>query len=175
MAIVLGPPTPVPHKPAAAPMPDSTPTSTNESAGGEQDVAARLQKDRQAFYGKVASLARANVKMETAKPSLRPPLPPPGLFHLLPCGLLKVDLVLGSFPAFQDEVQKWRNDPSCMDMLFASYGRFYSPAHQVNSLLNTLFNCVFFGFHVHGQCEAHLISVRMYLCRIFCLPSLRHD
>ena len=171
-AIILGPPTPVPHVPKLAPKPKSTPLSTNESAGGEQDVAARLRKERQAFYGKAASLARANVKMETAKPSLRPPMQPPGLFHLLPCGLLKVDLELGSFPVFQDEVHKWKNDPSCMDRLFASYGRFYSPAHQVHSSLITVFPRAFFGFHLHARSLLHFNLDGLWLCHILSLANL---
>ena len=130
-AIILGPPNTVPDVADAAPMPEATPVSPNENAKVEQDVAAKLRKDRQAFYAKAASAARADVKMETCKPPLRPPVQPPGLFHLLPCRLLKADLEGGSFPAFQDEVDKWRKDPAWLDRLYAAFGRFSSPAHQV--------------------------------------------
>lgn len=130
-AIILGPPTPVPHVAEAAPKPHATPVSSKDNASGEQDVAATLRKERQIFYGKAASAARADVKMETSKPPLRPPLHPPGLFHLLHCGLLKVDLEGGSFPEFQAEVDKWRKDATFLDRLYAAYGRFHDPAHQV--------------------------------------------
>ena len=78
--------------------------------------------DRQSFYVKVASGARATVKMDTPKPALRPPIQPPGLFYLMPCGLLRFDLECGEFQAFQDEVQKWQADPAFMDRFFAAYG-----------------------------------------------------
>ena len=142
-AIILGPPTPVPHVPEPASMPEPTHVSTDENAGGEEDVAAKLRKDRHAYYGKAASAARASVKMETVKPPLMPPMLPPGLFHLLPCGLLKADLESGNFPAFQAEVENWRKDPTCLDRLYAAYGRFYSPAHQVTSLFALVFIVIF--------------------------------
>ena len=142
---IQAPPTPVPHVPPAAPMPSTTPVTRNKThaprnevpvprnknSSGEHDVAGRLRKDRQTFYLKAASAARANVKMDNPKPPLRPPVQPPGLFHLLQCGLLKFDLECGSFPDFQQEVDSWRNDPSFMDMLCAAYGRFHIRSHQV--------------------------------------------
>ena len=56
---------------------------------------------------------------------------PPGLFHLLPCGLLNVDLDSRDFQAFQEEVDNWRYGGSFLDRLFMAYGRFYTPVHQV--------------------------------------------
>jgi hypothetical protein len=97
----------------------------------DHDIAGKLRKERQAFYIKAASEARSGVKMDTPKPPLRPPIQPPGLFHLLPCGLLKVDLECGDFHAFQEEVDLWKKDPSFQDRLFAAYGRFCYPSHQV--------------------------------------------
>ena len=132
---LLGPVTPVPHVPQAAPTPFVTPIPPGDNSRVEHELAARLRKDRQAFYLKAASAARAEVKMDTAKPPLRPPVQPPGMFHLLQCGFLKFDLECGSFPAFQEEVEGWRNDPSCMDRFWAAYGRFHGPSHQVNPLL----------------------------------------
>jgi hypothetical protein len=122
--------TPVTRNKTAAP-PNEMPAPRNKSSGGEDDVAGRLRKDRQAFYLKVASAARANIKMDMPKPPLRPPVQPPGLFHLLQCGLLKFDLECGSFHDFQEEVDNWKKDPTFMDRLCLAYGRFYMPAHQV--------------------------------------------
>jgi hypothetical protein len=102
-----------------------------ENLGGAHDIASKLRKERQAFYIKAASEARSSVKMDIPKPPLRPPIQPPGLFYLLPCGLLKVDLECGDFEAFQQEVEEWKNDPSFLDRLFAAYGRFHCPSHQV--------------------------------------------
>lgn len=145
---ILAPPTPVPHVPPPTPMPAAMPIPRNDTSSGENDVAARLRHDRQAFYLKAASVARASVKMDIPKPPLRPPVQPPGLFHLLQCGLLKFDLESGSFPAFQEEVDNWRNDPTFMDRLFAAYGRFHAPPHQVPHLIIPAFNCVFGVIHV---------------------------
>jgi hypothetical protein len=107
------------------------PVTPVQTSTGSEDVGLRLRKDRQAFYVKAASAARSSIKMENPKPALRPPIQPPGLFHLMACGLLKFDFEFGEFHAFQEEVTKWQNDPSFMDRLFAAYGRFYSPSHQV--------------------------------------------
>lgn len=134
---ILCPGTPVAPVPQSAPVSSETPIHANVNSGGEQDVAARLRQDRQAFYLKAAAAARAEVRMDTTKPPLMPPVAPPGLFHLLQCGLLKYDLDQGSFAAFHEEVDNWRNDPSCMVTLWAAYGRFHSPTHQVQSLLFT--------------------------------------
>ena len=130
-AVILAPPTPVPHAPHASPMPSALHVPPMENCADEHDIASSLKKERQAFYLKVASEARSGVKMDFPKPPLRPPIQPQGLFHLLPCGLLKVDLECGEFDAFQEEVDKWRNDPSFLERLFAAYGRFYTPDHQV--------------------------------------------
>ena len=68
-----------------------------QTSTDSEDVALRLRKDRQAFYVKAASAAQSSVKMDTPKPALRPPMHPPGLFHLMACGLLKFDLECGDF------------------------------------------------------------------------------
>lgn len=47
---ILGPETPVPNVPGAAPISSETPIPHNENSAGEVDVAAKLRKDRQAFY-----------------------------------------------------------------------------------------------------------------------------
>ena len=125
-------PTPIPH---AAPVTSAAPPPGKGTSRGENDVATRLRKERQAFYAKAASAARSSVTMDTPKPTLRPQVQPPGLFHLLVCGLLTFDLECGDFPAFLGEVENWKNDPSFMDRLFAAYGRFYSPDHQVHLLV----------------------------------------
>ena len=134
-------------------MPSVTLVLEKENSSGEHDIAARLQKERQAFYIKAASAARASVKMDIPKPALRPPIQPPNLFHLLVCGLLKFNLECGKFPAFQEEVENWKNDPSFMDRLFAAYGRFYSPSHQVQPLCISQFTCAFiYPFRFCNQC-----------------------
>jgi hypothetical protein len=128
---ILAPPSP----PASvAPTPPVTPVTPMESSRGDSDVASGLRKERQAFYVRVATSARNSVKMDIPKPALRPPIQPPGLYYLIPCGLLDFDLECGEFGAFQEEVDAWKNDPACMDRLFAAYGRFYRPSHQVKSL-----------------------------------------
>jgi hypothetical protein len=134
-AAIQAPLTPVPHVPPAAPMPTVTPATRNEphvprneipvprnkNSSGDDDVAARLRKDRQAFYLKASNAARANIKMDMPKPPLRPPVQPPGLFHLLQCGLLNFDLECGSFSDFQQEADNWKNDPTFMDRLCLAY------------------------------------------------------
>jgi hypothetical protein len=130
-AAILAPPTPVPHAPQPSSTPCTPPAPAMENLGGAHDIASMLRKERQAFYIKAASEARSSVKMDIPKPPLRPPIQPPGLFYLLPCGLLKVDLECGDFEAFQEEVEEWKNDPSFLDRLFAAYGRFHCPSHQV--------------------------------------------
>ena len=129
-AAILPPPTPAPHAPGHSPM---APVSPMQTSAGSQDVALGLRKDRQAFYVKAASAARSGVKMDYPKPALRPPIQPPGLFHLMACGLLNFDLECGEFHAFEEEVEKWQKDPSFMDRLWAAYGRFHGPSHQVQS------------------------------------------
>ena len=129
--VILAPPTPVPHAPQASATPCVPPAPPMEKCADDLDIAGKLKKERQAFYIKAASDACSGVKMDIPKPPLMPPIQAPGLFHLLPCGLLKGDLECGDFQAFQDEVDKWRNDPSFLDRLFAAYGRFYTPTHQV--------------------------------------------
>jgi hypothetical protein len=167
---IQAPPTPVPHVPPAAPMPSFTPVTRNEThvprneipvprnknSSSELDVAGRLRKDRQAFYLKAANAARANIKMDTPKPPLRPPVQPPGLFHLLPCGLLNFDLECGSFSDFQQEVDNWKNDPTFMDRLCLAYGRFYIPSHQVQPLVCN-------GRHVFSFCK---LSFLIHCCNM---------
>ena len=125
---ILPPPTPAPHAKADSP---KAPVSPAHTSADSEDVALRLRKDRQAFYVKAASAARSSVMMDTPKPALRPPMHAPGLIHLMASGLLRFDLEYGDFQAFQEEVSKWRNDPLFMDRLYAAYGRFCSPFHQV--------------------------------------------
>jgi hypothetical protein len=110
-----------------------------------EDVAVALWKDRHQFYVKAASAARSGVKMDTPKPQLRPPIQPPGLFYLMACGLLKFDLECGDMLGFLELVQSWQNDPSFMDRLWAAYGRFHSPSHQVHFTLfcNLFYMCLF--------------------------------
>ena len=125
--------------PSPPSMPHVTPTDPEmQSSAPSQDLGTVLRKDRQAFYVKVASAARASVKMDIPKPPLRAPVQPPGLFYLMACGLLNFDLECGEFHAFEDEVTKWRSDPHWMDRLYAAYGRFYDPTHQVQSALSPL-------------------------------------
>lgn len=125
---ILPPLTPAPNAPLHSPR---APVSPAHTSTGSDDVALRLRKDRQAFYVKAASAARSSVKMDNPKPPLRPPIQPPGLFHLMACGLLNFDFECGEFHAFQDEVTKWKNGPSFMERLFAAHGRFHLPVHQV--------------------------------------------
>ena len=129
MAVILPPATPAPHKPVHSPGAPATPMP---ASSGSQDVAMALRKDRQAFYVKTASAARSSVKMEYPKPALMPPLQPPGLFHLMACGLLDFDVTCGEFETFQEEVEKWQKDPLFMVRLWASYGKFHGPIHQVH-------------------------------------------
>ena len=155
---ILGPETPVPNVPGAAPISSETPIPHNENSAGEVDVAAKLRKDRQAFYLKATNAARMEVKMDTAKPPLMPPLAPPGLFHLLQCGFLKFDVHKGSFPDFQEEVDNWRHDPACMDKLWAAYGKFHSPLHQV---------CAFF--------DPTELPFHCQFCSMFCVCNVISD
>lgn len=116
---------PTANVPTDAPLPSDIPSN---------DIVAGLRRDRHAFAMRAANVARASVKMDNPKPTLKPPIQPPGLFYLVPCGLLTFDLERDEFQAFEEQVQKWNNDPAFTDMLFAAYGRFYSPAHQVQVL-----------------------------------------
>jgi hypothetical protein len=132
-------PIPPAHVPAAvAPVPPVTPAIPTESPGGSQDMAAELRNERQAFYLKAASAARASVQMETPKPPLRTPIQPPALFYLMSCGLLAFDLEGGRYEDFEVEVQQWKGDPTFMDRLFAAFGRFCNPKHQVHCICHTL-------------------------------------
>ena len=140
------PPSP-PHVTAA--MPHVTRNSPKSSSQSSHDLAEGLRRDRQSFYVKVASGARAAVKMDTPKPALRPPIQPPGLFYLMPCGLLRFDLECGEFQAFQDEVQKWQADPAFMDRFFAAYGRFCAPMYQVQ--LPPPFCCICGHFCIYSK------------------------
>lgn len=94
---ILPPPTPVPHATVDSPR---APVSPVQASKGSEDVASRLRKDRHDFYVKVASATRSSVKMDTPKPALRAPIPPPGFFHLMAHGLLTFDLECGEFRAF---------------------------------------------------------------------------
>lgn len=94
-------------------------------------MVAVLQRDRHAFAMQAANIARASVKMNNLKPTLRPPIQPPGLFHLIPSGILTFDLERDEFLAFEEQVQKWNSHPACTDRLFMAYGKFHSSAHQV--------------------------------------------
>ena len=71
-----------------------------ETSKGLHDIALGLQNDRHAFYVRAKSAERGSVKMDIPKLALRPPIQPPGLFHLLACGLLKFNLESGKFHAF---------------------------------------------------------------------------
>lgn len=130
-AAILPPPTPAPKAKVQAPM---APVSPMPADSATTDVALGLRKDRQAFYVKAASAARSEVQMDYPKPALRPPLKPPGLFHLMACGLLKFDVECGDIEAFQEEVENLQNDPSFMDRFWAAYGRFCCPIYQVHPL-----------------------------------------
>lgn len=148
--VILANPADVPHEeptpPDAAPPPGSplsnshvqpdagpppvTPV-THETARGEHDMAMGLRKERQSFLLRAASAARGSVKMDVPKPPLRPALQPPGLFHLMACGLLQFDLDRGNLEDFEARIHEWKTGPMFMDKLFAAYGRFYKPSHQV--------------------------------------------
>jgi hypothetical protein len=91
----------------------------------------------------------------------------------MPCGLLKFDLECGDFQAFQDEVHKWENDPLFMDRLFAAFGRFHTPSHQVQHPPINLFYLLdalvlqFVIFPV-GLQFVLFVSLRIYpLCLLF--------
>ena len=132
---ILPPPTPAPNVPAGSPKAPVSPMHTSTSS---EDVALALRKDRQQFYVKAASAAQSSVKMDFPKPVLRPPIQPPGLFYLMACGLLKFDLECGELHEFQQVVNNWQNDPHFIDWLWAAYGRFHSPTHQVPPLPSAL-------------------------------------
>ena len=143
-AILLPPPPPkcVPPSPGAhvtpdAPAPPLTPATRMEPAREEHDFAQVLRAERHAFYVKAATTARGTVKMDTPKPSLRPPIQPPGLFHLLACGLMAFDLEHGKFEDFENQVKEWKNHPTFKDRLWAAYGRFHGPTHQVTIFLRS--------------------------------------
>ena len=132
---------PMPHAttsqtPSQSPMPHVTTSQTPMQSS--QDLATELRRDRQTYYVKVASAARASVNMSIPKPALRPPLQPPGLWHLMACGLFNFDLACGDFQAFEHEVQKWRTEPQYLDRFYAAYGRFHDPEHQVQPALSPL-------------------------------------
>jgi hypothetical protein len=110
-----------------------------ESSRGDSDIASGLRKERQAFYVRAATQARNSVKMDIPKPALRPPIQPPGLYNLIPCGLLHFDLEFGDFDAFQEEVEGWKKDPAFLDRLFAAFGRFFYNSHQVIPLQSAQF------------------------------------
>ena len=116
---------PIANVPTDAPLPSDIPSDY---------IVAGLRRDRHAFAMRAANVARAFVKMDNRKSMLKLPIQPPGLFYLVPCGLLTFDLKRDEFQAFEKQVQKWNNDPAFTDRLFAAYDRFYSPAHQVQFL-----------------------------------------
>jgi hypothetical protein len=96
--------------------------------------------------------------MDTPKPALRPPIQPPGLFYLMPCGLLTCDLECGEFEAFHDEVHKWQNNPLFKDRLWAAYGRFHAPSHQVQSSPSI---CFIFALRIHtlNLCQCEIVYI----------------
>ena len=143
-AAILAPPTPA--KPAASEG-GRAPVSPQQFSTGSEAVAVALRKDRQQFYVKAASAARASVKMDVPKPQLMPPIQPPGMFYLMTCGLVKFDLECGELHEFQEMVQMWQSDPSFLDRLWAAYGRFYSPSHQVQTVPSPLASVVFAGWY----------------------------
>jgi hypothetical protein len=111
VAILLPPPppkqmpsSPGAHMPADAPLPPVTPASHMAAPTQERDEATGLRKERHAFYLKAASAARGAVKMDNSKPPLRPTIQPPGLYHLMACGLLSIDLEHGQFEDFEQQV-----------------------------------------------------------------------
>jgi hypothetical protein len=111
VAILLPPPPPkqMPSSPGAhmsadAPLPPVTPASHMAAPTQERDEATGLRKERHAFYLKAASAARGAVKMDNSKPPLRPTIQPPGLYHLMACGLLSIDLEHGQFEDFEQQV-----------------------------------------------------------------------
>ena len=158
-AAILAPDTPVPHAPQASATPCVPPAPPMD-----HDIAGKLRKERQAFYIKAASEARSGVKMDSPKPPLRPPIQPPGLFHLLSCGLLKVDVECGDLQAFQEEVDKWKKDPSFQDRLFAAYGRFCYPSHQVQPVA---------FLHVFVTCNFLVVVVTCCFVSVFVTCSSR--
>ena len=135
---ILAPPISAPPSPVAqaAPTPPVTPVPPTKSPRADPlpadaDIVTGLRKERQAFYVGAATSARASVKMDTPKPALRPPIQPPGLYYLMQCGLLKFDAKCSEFPAFQEELEAWKNDPAFKHRLLAAYGTFHLPKHQV--------------------------------------------
>ena len=141
--VILPPPTPAANVPPDASLPPDTPfihmkTPTTYS----YDMAMELQNDRQTFYMRAASATRGSVKMDNPKPTLRPSIQSSGLFHLMACGLSTFDLKRGEYQAFENEVQKWNNDPAFTDKLFAAYGIFYLPSHQVQVLCFSMHPCL---------------------------------
>jgi hypothetical protein len=133
-ATILGPPPPAAHVFADAPVPHVTPATPMESPRGEEDMAAEFRKERFASYLRAASVARGSVQMDIPKPPLRPPIQPPGLFYLMSSGLLAFDLEGGKYEDFETEVQQWKDDPTFIDKLFAAFGRFCNPKHQVTTI-----------------------------------------
>jgi hypothetical protein len=112
-----------------APTPPVTHVPPMQSPRAHPDIAMGLRKERQAFYVGATTLAHASVQMDSPKPALRPPIQPPGLYHLMQCGLLKFDAECSEFHVFEEELEGWKNDPAFIDRLFAAYGRFYSSKH----------------------------------------------
>ena len=118
------PSSPAAHMPPDAPLPHVTLAAHMETPTQERDEASTLRKERHAFYLKAASAARGTIKMDNPKPPLRPTIQPPGLYHLIACGLLTIDVEHGKFEDFQQQVQEWKTQPTFKDRLFAAYGRF---------------------------------------------------
>ena len=180
---IQAPPTPVPHVPHAPSPSTATPVPVKETSRDPPDIATRLRKERQAFYIKAASAARASVTMDTPKPTLRPPMQPPGLYYLLECGLLRFDLECGDFPAFLEEVENWKTDPTFMDRLCLAYGRFHLPDHQVQHLFFYELTCAFIRstrplIHscnlrtLHPLCIAAIMHVIWYVSSFIVTRSL---
>ena len=142
-----------------APSPPVTPVPPTQSPRADPDIATWLRKERQAFYVGAATSARASVKMDNPKPMLRPPIQPLGLYHLMQCGLLKFEAECSEFHVFEEELEGWKNDPAFIDRLFAAYGRFYSPKHQVYVLPSLQFQLVMFIYSM-GQCGMYALKCR---------------
>jgi len=115
------------------PSPDKVATPDAPPDVSTDDAASMLRKDRHAFYMRAASTARVSVRMDTPKPVPKPSIQPPGLFYLVACGLINFDFERGELQTFEAEVQKWSEDLAFKDRLFAAYGRFYEPSHQVQT------------------------------------------
>jgi hypothetical protein len=141
-----------------APPPPVTPVPP-ETPREEEDLAESLRTERQAFYLRAASAAQGTMTMDVPKPALRPSIQPPGLFYLIPCGLLDFDVDRGKYEDFEDQIEEWRAARNFMDRLFAAYGRFHSASYQVT------ITCSF-----HASCFCTVSSARNVAGWVFLQP-----